>query len=43
LFSVVDGNEKRRAGDILMEFGAFGLFLTRNRMEKVLDPKNDPL
>jgi hypothetical protein len=34
------GNEKRRAGDIFMKYGTLDLFLTRNRMETVLGPKN---
>jgi hypothetical protein len=37
------GNEKWRAGDILMKFGTLGLFLTRNRTEIFSGPKNDPL
>ncbi len=34
------GNEKRRAGDIFMKYGTLDLFLTKNRMETVLGPKN---
>jgi hypothetical protein len=34
---------KKAASAILMIFRTLDLFLTRNRMEQVLGPKNDPL
>jgi hypothetical protein len=36
-------NVKSPAGAILMKLGGLGLFLTKNRMEKVLGPKTDPV
>jgi hypothetical protein len=37
------GRWKKVASAILMKFRTLDLFLTRNRMEQVLGPKNDPL
>jgi hypothetical protein len=34
---------KSSSGAVFMKFGTFGLFLTRNRMKKVVGLKNDPL